>query len=42
MAFAIMGTMLDVNLQIQNSEFINTSFPEFTKEINSIGGNISE
>ena len=42
MAFAIMGTMLDVNLEIQNSEYINTSFPGFTKELNSIGGNISE
>ena len=42
MAFAIMGTMLDINLKILNSEYINTSFPGFSKEINSIGGNISE
>ncbi len=42
MAFAIMGTMLDIDLKIQNPEFINTSFPGFEKEINSIGGNISE
>ena len=42
MAFAIMGTMLDINLKILNSEYINTSFPGFSKEINSIGGNTSE
>ena len=42
MAFAIMGTMLDTNLKILDSEYINTSFPGFSKEINSIGGNTSE
>ena len=42
MAFAIMGTMLGINLKILNSEYINTSFPGFSKEINSIGGKISE
>ena len=42
MAFAVMGTMLGINLKILNSEYINTSFPGFSKEINSIGGNISE
>ena len=42
MAFAIMGTKLGVNLNIQDSEYIKTSFPGFSKEINSVGGNLSE
>jgi len=42
MAFAIMGTKLGVNLKIQDSEYINTSFPGFNKEINSVGGSLSE
>ena len=42
MAFAIMGTNLGINLKIQNAEYINTSFPRFSKEMNSVGGNISE
>ena len=41
MAFAIMGTKLDVNLKIQDSEYINTSFPGFSKELNSVGGDLS-
>jgi len=41
MAFAIMGTKLGVNLKIQDSEYINTSFPGFSKEVNSLGGNLS-
>lgn len=42
MAFAIMGTKLDKELTILDSESINTSFPNFIKEINSLGGNLSE
>jgi len=42
MAFAIMGTKLGVNLKIQDSEYINSSFPGFNKEINSVGGRLSE
>jgi 3-phosphoshikimate 1-carboxyvinyltransferase len=42
MAFAIMGTKLGINLEIQNAEYIKTSFPNFTKEINSLGGCLSE
>ena len=41
MAFAIMGTKFGVNLKIQDSEYINTSFPGFSKEVNSLGGNLS-
>tara|TARA_Y100000590_G_C15732135_1_gene1017407 strand:- start:104 stop:1411 length:1308 start_codon:yes stop_codon:yes gene_type:complete len=42
MAFAIMGTKLGIKLKIQESEFIKTSFPNFQKEINSLGGRVSE
>ena len=42
MAFAVLGTKLGVNLKIQDSEYIKTSFPKFSKEMNSVGGNISE
>jgi len=42
MAFAIMGTKLDKELIILDAESINTSFPSFIKEINSLGGNLSE
>ena len=42
MAFAIMGTRLGVNLKIQDSEYISSSFPGFNKEINSVGGSLSE
>ena len=42
MAFSIMGTNLDLNLQIEDSEYIKTSFPNFIKEINSLGGSLTE
>ncbi len=42
MAFAIMGTKLGVNLIIKDSEYINTSFPGFNNELNSLGGCLSE
>ena len=42
MAFAIMGTKLGIDLIIQDSKYINTSFPGFSNEINSIGGRLSE
>ena len=41
MAFAIMVTKLDVNLKIQDSEYINTSFPGFSIELNAVGGSLS-
>ena len=40
MAFCIMGTKLGP-LEIKDSESIDTSFPTFKKELNSLGGNIS-
>ena len=42
MAFAIMGTRLSINLNIKDSEYIKTSFPKFIKELNSLGGNLTE
>jgi 3-phosphoshikimate 1-carboxyvinyltransferase len=42
MAFAIMGTRLGINLNIKDSEYIKTSFPKFIKELNSLGGNLTE
>ncbi len=39
MAFAIMGTKIGP-LKINDSESINTSFPNFKNEINKLGGNI--
>ena len=42
MAFAVMGTKLGTNLKIQDSKYINTSFPEFCKKLNSVGGCLSE
>ena len=42
MSFAVMGMKLDINLKIINSEFIKTSFPNFTKTLNLIGGNLTE
>ena len=42
MSFAIMGTKLDTNIKIENSNCINTSFPNFIKSLNSIGGNLTE
>ena len=40
MAFAIMGTKIGP-LKIQDSDSINTSFPNFKNELNNLGGNIS-
>jgi 5-enolpyruvylshikimate-3-phosphate synthase len=42
MSFAVMGTKLDTNLKINDSEYIKTSFPKFVESLNSIGGNLSE
>lgn len=42
MAFAVMGTMLDTNLKIMDSNSINTSFPNFIKSFNKAGGNLIE
>ena len=42
MAFAIMGTKLEMNLNIKDSEYIQTSFPDFIDVINSLGGNLTE
>jgi len=41
MAFAVMGSRIG-NLEIENSECINTSFPSFINEFNKIGGKIIE
>ena len=40
MSFAVMGTKLGP-LKIEDSDSINTSFPNFKDEFNKIGGNIS-
>jgi len=40
MAFAVMGSKIGP-LNIKNSDSINTSFPSFVKEFNSVGGNIT-
>ena len=42
MAFAVMGSKLDNDLQINNSNCIDTSFPNFIKSFNKIGGNLIE
>jgi len=42
MSFAVMGTNLDVNLNIKDSECIQTSFPKFVESLNSVGGNLTE
>ena len=42
MSFAIMGTKLDTSLKIQDSKYIKTSFPEFSKTMNQLGGNLTE
>ena len=39
MSFAVMGSKVD-NLFIEDSESINTSFPNFVKKFNTAGGNI--
>ena len=40
MSFAVMGSKLD-NLNIEDAESINTSFPHFIEKFNKAGGNIS-
>ena len=40
MAFSVMGTRLNENLEILESECINTSFPNFKDEFNKLGGRI--
>ncbi len=42
MAFSVMGTRLNENLKILESECINTSFPNFFKSFNSVGGKLIE
>tara|TARA_Y100001970_G_scaffold284850_1_gene403115 strand:- start:606 stop:1910 length:1305 start_codon:yes stop_codon:yes gene_type:complete len=42
MSFAVMGTMLDTELIISDSDSINTSFPNFIKSFNSVGGKLIE
>ena len=41
MSFAIMGMRLGVELKINDSEFIKTSFPNFLITLNRVGGNLS-
>lgn len=40
MSFAIMGMISKKGVKINNSEYINTSFPSFISKINSIGAKI--
>jgi 5-enolpyruvylshikimate-3-phosphate synthase len=42
MAFSVMGTRLNENLKILESECINTSFPNFFKSFNGVGGQLIE
>ena len=42
MAFSVMGTRLNENLKILESECISTSFPNFVKSFNSVGGQLIE
>ena len=42
MSFAIMGSLLNVNLKIMDSESINTSFPTFIEMYNKAGGELIE
>ena len=42
MSFAIMGSLLNVNLKIMDSESINTSFPTFIEMYNKAGGKLIE
>ena len=42
MAFSVMGTRLNENLKILESECISTSFPNFAKSFNSVGGKLIE
>ena len=42
MSFIVMGTLLNEDLEIENSDCIKTSFPNFIEIFNKIGGNIIE
>ena len=42
MSFAVMGTKLDLDLKILDSEYIKTSFPNFIELLNKSGGKLSE
>ena len=42
MAFSVMGTRLNQNLEILESECINTSFPNFLNDFNKVGGQLIE
>jgi len=42
MSFAIMGTKLGLDLEIEKHEYIKTSFPNFIKELNRVGGKLTE
>ena len=42
MAFSVLGTKIGIDLKIMESEYINTSFPNFVKVFNSVGGNLSD
>ena len=42
MAFSVMGTRLNQNLEILESECINTSFPNFFNDFNKVGGQLIE
>ena len=40
MSFAILGSLIDNNIKILDSESINTSFPKFTELFNKVGGKV--
>ena len=40
MSFAVLGSLIDNNVKILDSESINTSFPNFTDLFNKAGGKI--
>ena len=42
MSFCVMGSTIDQDLEILDSEGINTSFPNFSRKYNLIGGNLIE
>ena len=42
MSFAIMGSMLNHEIEIEENECIKTSFPSFIKIFKKIGGNLIE
>ena len=39
MSFAVMGSKVG-NLNIEDADSINTSFPNFIEKFNNVGGNI--